>query len=70
MTRNRLLAAIVAVTVAHQDHAAAVDGLQRAKARGDTQAQRRAQTRVDAALHRLMALENKARRIEAQNARG
>ena len=70
MTRNKLLSAAIAVTMAHQAHAQAVDSLCRVKASRDTQAQRRAQARVDAALHRLMALENEARRIEAQNARG
>jgi hypothetical protein len=62
MTRNETLRAAIAVTLAHKRHAEAVDSLARVKARGDTQAQRRAQMRVTGALHDLMRAELEASR--------
>jgi hypothetical protein len=61
MTRNKTLTAAIAVTLAHKRHAEAVESLERVKRRGDTQAQRRAQTRVDSALHEYMRAEREAR---------
>jgi len=60
MTRNETLQAAVRVTMAHQRHAQAVDSLNRVKRNGDTQAQNRAQRRVQDALHDLMRAELEA----------
>ena len=62
MTRNKTLAAAIAVTLAHRRHAEAVESLERTKQRRDTQAQSRAQARATAALHDLMRAEREARR--------
>lgn len=62
MTRNDTLNAAIIVTMAHQRHAQAVEALHRVKASGDTQAQNRAQRRVNDALHELMRAELEANR--------
>jgi hypothetical protein len=60
MTRNEQLNAGIRLAMAHRRHAAAVDSLRRVKMKGDTQAQARAQRRVDDALHDLMRAEREA----------
>ena len=60
MTRNDTLNAGIRLAMAHRRHAQAVDSLRRVKMRGNTQAQARAQRRVDDALHDLMRAEREA----------
>lgn len=63
MTRNEQLNAGIRIAMAHRRHAQAVDSLRRVKMRGDTQAQARAQRRVNDALHDLMRAEREAARM-------
>lgn len=62
MTRNDTLNAGIRLAMAHRRHAAAVDSLRRVKMKGDTQAESRAQKRVNDALHDLMRAEREAAR--------
>jgi hypothetical protein len=62
VSRNDTLNAGIRLAMAHRRHAAAVDSLRRVKMKGDTQAQARAQRRVDDALHDLMREEREAAR--------
>lgn len=63
MTRNQTLNVGIRIAMAHRRHAAAVDSLRRIKMKGDTQAQARAQRRVEDALHDLMKKEREAQRL-------
>ena len=60
---NAKIAAQEAVERAHRARLEALASLQRTKQFGDTQAQNRAQKRVDDATHRLMMAEREAARV-------
>ena len=63
MTHNTTLNAGIRLAMAHRRHAQAVESLRRAKMGKDTQAQRRAQQRVNEALHDLAQAERQAARV-------